>query len=723
MFYNVDTFIQNSSSLYSQQNNTNNYNSYIYNDYKSNNGVNQDTVWNSKFFECLFSIPEMTKDDKDDKKEIKQKQTLFDFVKQNLDKVKEDLIYYFSSPESLSHFKNDSNQEIKYEFYKDLNFQNFMDFQKERFKLILSISESDLNSSMKISKLSNYNNSFCSKVSIIQNKEQNNKALINVNLIENKMNSYPLLYSEKEKDDNKIISYLNELKYIFELNNINMESLGIIFFNSIEKNLIFLLKLIENKLILKKSSKNLTDFSLICLDILKCFKSTKLYFYIIYLLKQYKDILEFNQLNLVKDIIQFIPNNCFDFNQLDKNIQKVLINDLRNPLINKNIVKNISNEISINADEYKTINYDNYLLIFFDSQNILKDINKERCLFYYKIDLINKNIIHFDKLNLFNENKDNIQNKTIKDLNISIKDEYIFIFYIICDSTEYILKYKIYNKYSLILLKEDIIELMKNFIPNTLFNDNKYLYCTSNGGQILMIKRNLSLDYIRYIHCSFRLFEKDMAYYQEIKDLLEFHMYNSLNINNLILLNNSITKKKFIAKLIINNDNNIFNIYEMKDNSEKNDSLKIAYNDNKFIITKIRQNSLIYDITSADFNNLIDKGILLLPFNSKISNNKSSVNLYEYLIQEYSSILNLCGNFELINAEKETILIKFPFSFCCNFDSNILNFIIENIIENNKIDCTKLNYIIILKQIICSLYNVEIFEEESINRIIPYFKK
>ena len=95
----------------------------------------------------------------------------------------------------------------------------------------------------------------------------------------------------------------------------------------------------------------------------------------------------------------------------------------------------------------------------------------------------------------------------------------------------------------------------------------------------------------------------------------------------------------------------------------------------------------------------MDKGISLLPFNSKIINYYTD-NLYEYLIQEYSSYLNLCGNFELINAEKEKNLIKTPFSFCCNFDKYILNTIIDNLIEN-KDDNVTFNYIIILKQMVC----------------------
>jgi len=174
--------------------------------------------------------------------------------------------------------------------------------------------------------------------------------------------------------------------------------------------------------------------------------------------------------------------------------------------------------------------------------------------------------------------------------------------------------------------------------------------------------------------------------------------------------------------MINENENYILNIYEMEENSENNDQIKISYNDNKFVITKIKDDSLLYGITSENFNNLMDTGISLLPFNSNILNNNYSENMYEYLIQEYSSFLNLCGNFELINAEKEKNIIKYPFSFCCNFDQNILNFLIDAIIENTNINWNKLNLIIILKQVVCSLFNAEILKEEIIKKIIPYFK-
>ena len=140
-------------------------------------------------------------------------------------------------------------EEIDYEFHKDIDFQNFITIQKERFKIIISNSKLELNTKMKISKLSNFYNSLCSKTSSIQNNNKINLKLNNANLIGIKLDEFSYLYSEQEINEEKIIQYLNELKGIFFLNNIDMESLGFILFNFIEKNLICVLKLIESKLI------------------------------------------------------------------------------------------------------------------------------------------------------------------------------------------------------------------------------------------------------------------------------------------------------------------------------------------------------------------------------------------------------------------------------------------------------------------------------------------
>ena len=689
--------------------------------------LNTDNSINSNSLEYLISTPQII-NTPGDQEEKKKKLTLIDFQDKNLNKLKEDLILYFSSPESLAHFKTSLDEETKYDFYKDLDCENFIIAQIERFKKILLISDSDNNSQaqMKKSTLSNFNNSFCIKASLIQDRDPTHQKLLNVKLLGEKIEESSFLFSQQDLDENKIISYLNELKDIFVTKVIDMESLGLLHFSSIEKNLFFILRMIERIFLLKDDKKCLTNFCLICLDILKGFKSNKLYFYIMQLLKQYKDKLDLTKINENKEIIHFIPNNCFDFGNLSFNINKVLIKDLRKPLIDKNIIKNDSNELQINLNDYRVVNYDDYLLIFIGSKYNMKENSKENIYYYYKVDLLSQNVIDVGKINLLNEEEEKSKNLKIIDINISLNKEYIYIFYIIEDSEKYCLKCKIYDKYSLELLEEKIINLEKDFIPKRLFNDNKNLYCISDAKKLLMVKKNKKLDCLKFINCSLRLFEKELIYFREINDLLSFEMYNALYIHNLFIINDINTKKKYIARLVTNKkEEYILNLYEMTGKPENDALIKITYNENRFIITKIYRgdNRIYYDITSKYSNNLMDKGISLLPFNSNNSNYVYPDNLFEYLIQEYSSFLNLFGNFDLVNKEKVASIINNPFPFCFNFDPNNLQFIIECVIENDVIDNMKLNYIIILKQIICSLYNSELLKEELIKDIIPYFKK
>ena len=154
-------------------------------------------------------------------------------------------------------------------------------------------------------------------------------------------------------------------------------------------------------------------------------------------------------------------------------------------MIDKGIIKD---DININLfnilKEYRIINYDKYLLIFYDISNYKNKKSKEYALFYCKIDLITQNIIDLGRIYLLNEKERDII--IIKDINITIKNEFIYIFYIIDNSGNYSLQYKIYNKYTINLIEESEIIIKENFIPMTLFNDNKYLYCISNTNQIII---------------------------------------------------------------------------------------------------------------------------------------------------------------------------------------------------------------------------------------------
>ena len=71
-----------------------------------NKGFNQKSNSSDNSLEYLLSTPQLTYSKNDRENENKPYLNLIDFQKENLNKLKEDLIYYFSSAESLNRFKN-----------------------------------------------------------------------------------------------------------------------------------------------------------------------------------------------------------------------------------------------------------------------------------------------------------------------------------------------------------------------------------------------------------------------------------------------------------------------------------------------------------------------------------------------------------------------------------------------------------------------------------------
>ena len=280
----------------------------------SGNDLDLSNDLNLLSLESLLSISQLS-DTNDSKEETRTtKFTLKDFKNKNINKLKENLLYYYASPEILLNFRSDGGED-NFDFYKNLDCENFLSSQKEIIKKILSNSRE--NEPIKKSKLSNYQNNFC--LSLIPRQISDN-GILNANLILMKLDEFSCLDRAKDLDMNRIISFLNEFKDIILANIINMESLGFVFFNSVENNLILTLKLIVNKLCEKKDIKILNNFILICVDILKKFNSTKLYFFILKFLKNNKDVLNSFKLDSNETIIQLMPNNSINFKKLEQNI-------------------------------------------------------------------------------------------------------------------------------------------------------------------------------------------------------------------------------------------------------------------------------------------------------------------------------------------------------------------------------------------------------------------
>ena len=146
--------------------------------------------------ENLLSIPQIIDKIGENEEERKKDISLEDFHKNNLNNLKEDLVYYFSSPDSLKRFKSSNQEEIKYDFYSDLNCQNFSVAQNARFKLISLISNSDIEKSAGKNKLSDYYKNFCSELSLVNNNSIETKEKFNnANLLGSKMDEFSYLLS------------------------------------------------------------------------------------------------------------------------------------------------------------------------------------------------------------------------------------------------------------------------------------------------------------------------------------------------------------------------------------------------------------------------------------------------------------------------------------------------------------------------------------------------
>ena len=312
----------------------------------------------------------------------------------------------------------------------------------------------------------------------------------------------------------------------------------------------------------------------------------------------------------------------------------------------------------------------------------------------------------------------------IIDISVSLKNDIIYFVVIVENNKKFSLKYVLLNKYSSTLIRKGEIELNKeNFEPFLLLNDDKFFYCISkSNNSMVILKKNIKLDNLKYIQYNLASSDKkNIAFFSSFKN------YNSLYFNNLFIVNSTDDGKKYILKLIKNKDDSYFINYFLNDEEEIkfDDFPMISYNDNQCIVSYLDNKSKKLNISIClQKNHFFDcKGITFLPFQSYQYNNNCSNNIYEYLLQEYSSYMNIFGNFDLLMSDEEYILEDNIFSLCCNFDENNLDFIINNIIENDNCNNIKLYYIIILKQLICTLYNINNYKEKKIEKIIPFFKK
>ena len=668
--------------------------------------TNQSQFWDNKKIykqleDLLILYPKINPEieEEDDFNSINLKE----FQKKNLNQKLEDNLYLKSSPEILLNYNRIQEEEKNYEFYKNLECQNFIDSQKER-KYILNN-----NNFTNDNKLEFINQKFFINNSFILNNDDTILQMKNSYIINQLLNKYSF-QELKDMDSEKILFYFNEIKDNIIEHKINIESLGILYFNNIENYLLLIIEIISNK-IDSKNKNNLEKFIKIYLELFDNFKSSKLYFFILKFIKNNQQVVE----NIFFEYELNYKLSIFNFEQIYNN-NNYYIFDFKNHFQN-------NYDFKFDFREYWTLISERYLFLFIKKSFAI--FSPDSLLFYFTINIYENKLINFGKIKLI-DNKEEEKEEIIKDINLSIRKKFIYIFYIIQseikNNVKYYLKVKIYNSSPIAFLKEDIIEIEESFIPEKIINDSKFIYCFSNSERVLILKKNYSLSFREYSNFSIKLEEKGIK--NKINNLNLFRMYNSLSIQNLIILESSNLNKIYIGKIFKNQNNYFLEINEAINYNipnEKSKLTKIAYNNKCLIITKLNtaKKELLFSFSKNKSS--IVKGFFLFPFNSNNYNYEYSNDIYEILLQNYSYFLNLFGNYDLIKTKSKEI-INLLYFFVYIFNENNFNFIIKNIIENNNYNKIKLYYIIILKHIISFLYNNNNLDENLLKDIFPFFK-
>ena len=628
---------------------------------------------------------------------------LIDFKINHINKLKEDIFYYSTSPQNLLNYKQFDPKEKYYEFYQDLENSNFISSQKERFDIIL---QKENTKNFIESNLINENifDEIIFPEKINKNKITMKKTYLLCQLL-NKYNFFEL----KDIDNNKFLTYLEEIKNTLIIENgISPYSCGITLYNSIVNNINLILEINSKKF--KQKNENLFQLILILKDICSNISSIQLKLYQLKVIKQ--------NMNILKDKdIHYNDQNTFlksfiNFNDINSGYKsKLVFLDLIIFLYNEDYKNEIDDVNNLIINENWTLNSRNYLYLFIKNPYKLKTNKKIQFLIYFQIDLEKNKIINYGKINLIGEDK--IEIEKLIDINISIKEDIIYIVYIIKSNQDniekYYLKYKAYN-INMINLdinnNKNIIEF-SSFIPIRLINDSKYLYCFSKSEKIFIIKRNLNFDKYKYVKCKFNIHN--------------FKMNNTFYINNYLILENIKENRKYSA--IINKYNNeeykieIFGLEDEKqveNNKEQNIIFNLSYNDNKYIITKLNLKTyeLYFNVIKNDKNNIY----FFFPYSHCYLNYPVN-DCYENYLKQICFILNLCCN-NYTNNKIDLIL-----SSIFHFRISDLKFIIEEIMKNKEYNTIQLYYIIILRTTIKYKLQLNELEEEEIKNIISFLKE
>ena len=630
---------------------------------------------------------------------------LIEFKKYEINRLKEDILFYCASPKLLLNYKKDKTKEKLYEFYKDLEIENFMVYQKERNDIIHKYIDKEDNSL----KQNLLNQNFDIDIIYPEKNSKNNIIMKKLYLLSQKLSNYNLL-ELKEIDNNKLLDNLKEVKdMVKDVNKINPYSCGITLYNFIVKYFISIFDMISYKF--NDNKNNLIELFFILQEICYYISSIPLKFYLLKTLKNNINIFMDNDKDIYFNDNYIFMENYLNFNDINskENFNLTFI-DFKTFLDNEDYEEKIDNVNNLSLYNYWTLNSKNNLYLFFQNPYKIKKCEEIQFLIYFQIDLELNKIINNGNITLINE--ENSKTEKIIDINISIKKEAIYLVYIIKNiknGEKYYMKYKIYNTDMISIYnnndEKNIIEF-SSFIPTKLINDSKYLYCFSTTQKIFIVKRNYNFNEFKYATCTF--------------NFQNFKMHNTFCINNYLIIENIIENKKYSA--IINKYSEekytleIFEIkseQQVKNNLENNIILNITFNDNRYVVTKLYID--YFDLYFSVIENNEQNKNFIFSF-SECYLNYTIDNYFDKYIKEFCFLLNMCCN----NSNNQSNLI---ISSIFNFSQSNLKYIIQNIIENQEYDKIKLYYIIILKAIIRNHIQLNKLNELELKSIITILKQ
>ena len=545
--------------------------------------------------------------------------------------------------------------------------------QKERSDIILINEEID-DSQQNKDYIKN-----CIETCFLYKSEENELVMKEIYLLSQLLNKYNYI-ELKEMNNNEIITYLKEIIDILKPKNIISPYIcGIINYKLIINNLQLILELISNKF--NSEEDYLITFILILRDICYYNFSIQLKFILMKKLKEKLNILKDTNIDY-KDVDLYIKS-YIPFEYINNEMKfKLAYFDFPMFLDNHDFKNEIDNVNIIDLNNHWTLISGKYLFLFVQNPYKLKMNRENQFIILFQIDLELNKVVNFRKIALINEEK--AKTEKLIDINISIKKDIIYLFYIIKykynDKIKYYLKYKIYNNTMINLNnKEENNHIeFSEFIPIRLINDSKYLCCFSTTEKFFVLKLNCKFNQFnisKYAICKF--------------DFKNFKMYNTFYIHNYLIIENIENNKQYSAIINKNiNEEYTFKIIEIKNEKEleynKNNNfiINITFNDNKYVITKIDKKKLLlyYKVIENDGKN----EYFSFPFSDSYLNYQTD-NCYDKYLKEICFILNMFGN-----NNKNSIINIIQISSYFKLMKNDLDYIIQNIKNNKEFDKVKL---------------------------------